>query len=180
MNIIATFARKSLEGVAALVPFSIALAMLVFASIPGAALAATTYYVDIPNLGAYGSGYSVNGTSYAANYQNPNNYPNFAYQYYKNPNLIDSSSTYQNGYGSSYGQVKANYVPYAYPTYVQYVRQADGTYKLGTPKTPPAYAWNADNSLPSSSPASFVGSNYGSAGYAGYGAGRGFTLTSER
>ncbi len=167
----------------ALAPFSIAMALLVFALIPGSVSAAsTTYYIDIPNLASYGNGvggsvsYSANGLS--QNYANPNNYPNYAYQYFKNPNAIGGNSQ-NTGYaggqnGSAYVPVRANFVPYDYPTYVQYVRQADGTYKLGSPKAIPAYGWNADNSLISGSSYAPLW-NTGNTGNTG----RGFVMTSS-
>ncbi len=191
MKTFSNFIRKNNAHIEALAPFSVALALLVFAFIPGSAKAAsTTYYVDIPNLGSYGNGiggavsYVCNGASCSVNGSggngsgygsNPNSYPNYAYQYYRNPNPGAATNGSQNNGGSSYVPIKASYVPYNFPTYVQYMKQADGTYKLGTAKTPPAYAWNADNSLLSN-----VAGNAYNGGFtpSAGSTGRGFTMTS--
>jgi hypothetical protein len=176
-----------------LAPFSIALALLMFAFIPSSAKAASsTYYVDIPNLSSYGIGgavsYLCNGANCSVNGSsgngyggtnsagqgygsNPNNYPNYGYQYYQNPNP-NSASNSRNYGGGTYMPVKANYTPYNWPSYSQYMKQANGTYRL-VPQVVPTYAWNADNSLPSN----VTGSGYGT-GYNNGNTGRGFTMTS--
>lgn len=211
MNILNSIFNKKVEMTAktkaensssldSLMPFGIALSLLVFAFIPGSAKAAsTTYYVDIPNLGSYGAGavsYICNGANCSVNGSGngygtgsasrpstapASQYPNYAYQYYKNPNGLSGSASGSGSNGGStaapYVQQKASYVPYNFPTYVQYVKQSDGTYKLNSQKNPPAYAWNADNSLPSSVTGSASNPSSG-AGYSGS-AGRGFTMTSS-
>lgn len=204
----------------ALMPFSIALAMLVFVIFPHTTHAAQTYYVDLPTgqtchsggqggystcgssaYGAnpcgtcggytyptygqsygypaytqpcsygttcgntYGSGYGPYGS---AQYNNANNYPYYTYQYYTNPNPYGvGTNNYGNNNGyTTYTPTTANFTPYPYPEYVQYVRQADGTYRLGSPKQIPTYAWNADNSIPSSAYGTY-GNGYGTTPYYG-------------
>ncbi len=164
---------KNIAHLEALKPFSIAIALLVFTLIPSSASAATTYYIDIPNLSSYGNGYN---SGYISGYgSNPNNYPNYTYQYYRNPNPNSSSCGYQNcnsgNYsGGIYTPMKVNYTPYNFPSYSQYIRQADGTFRL-VPQVVPAYAWNADYSLPSSMTGVYGTGQYG-------GSGRGFIMTS--
>lgn len=180
----------------AIMPFSIALAMMVFVIMPKATHAATMYYYDLPTgQGCYANGQSYSGCGSSAysygqpygtnpcstcggygqaygqgygpygssQYNNANNYPYYTYQYYTNPNPYGvGTNNYGNNNGyAPYTPATANFTPYPYPEYVQYVRQADGTYRLGSPKQIPTYAWNADNSIPANAYGSVYGNGYG-------------------
>jgi hypothetical protein len=158
-----------------LMPFGIALAILCFAIIPHTSYAdITTYYVNLPNLGSYGTGYgngngngsnngyggyngcaantcgsnsnaAINRTPTCSTCSSP--YPNYAYQYYKNPNQSAQSNS-GNGYGNGNGNGGSNpYTPYV-PMKAAYTPYPFPTYMQYKNTAPGIYELQAPRPIP--------------------------------
>lgn len=146
--------------------------------------------INTGNNGNNGNGNPSGNQGNQGNQQSGSNYPYQIYKYFQNPS--PSSSTGSGSNNSYYVPQTYNYDPEPYQIFVPYKKQADGSLKLDSAKIPPAYAFNADNTVSGATlgnsatrytnPTSSYGNSYGNT-YNPYASGHngqgGFRLTSS-